>query len=141
MNGLVQSVLNTPQSAAMLIAGGIGIVLHYGCAVCTKRRFEAGRLMMFAASAAGMVAGVYVFFEALKSVYSASTPLGFQQNAVWAGIGGGCVAMFTFDLLLNELRSFFNKREQTVDPILTVPTVESDQRSIPQSPKPTTHAD
>jgi hypothetical protein len=121
MNDLVKSVLSTPQAAAMLIAGGVGVLVHYGCAVHNNRRCDPGRLMMFAASAAGMVAGVYVFFEALRSIYSTNAPVGLQQNAVWAGIGGACVAVFTFDSLLNELRSVFKKIEQTVEPILTQP--------------------
>jgi uncharacterized membrane protein len=135
MNDLVRSVLNTPQSAAMLIAGGIGVLLHYGCSVHNKRRRDPGRLVMFGASAAGMVAGVYVFFEALRSAYSTTAPSGLQQNAVWAGIGGACVAVFTFDLLLNELRSFSGKTDQAVEPILTQPNGEPGTPSTTSPPE------
>jgi hypothetical protein len=125
MNDLVKSVLNTPQPAAMLIAGGIAMLLHYGCCMRNNRRCDPGRLIMFTASTAGMVAGVYVFFEALRYSFSTNPLSSLQQNAVWAGIGGGCVAIITFDLLVNELRSLFKKTDQTVEPILTQPNDKS----------------
>jgi Flp pilus assembly pilin Flp len=132
----VDQILSVPQDAAMLIGAGIASVLHLGCGMAKGRRCEPGRLALFTASAAGMVAGVYVFFEALKATFS-SIPSAMRQHAVWAGIGALAVAAFTLDLLITEIKAFF----QRVDPILTETKIGLDTQPSPQSQESTTQAD
>jgi hypothetical protein len=73
---------------------------------------------MFVGSAAGMVAGVYVFFEALRATFSHTNLTLSYQNAVWAGIGGACVALFTLDLMITELKTLLAKKEVVVMPLV-----------------------
>jgi uncharacterized membrane protein len=107
----------------MFILGGIAAVIYYGCGMARDRRCEPGRLLIFVASAIGMVAGVYVFCEALKSTFLKTPIIVNFQNAVWAGIGGACVAVFTLDLLVTELKAVL--RPTIVNPIK--PQDESEQ--------------
>ena len=112
----IASALSLPQDAAMLIAGGIATILYFLCSGVLKgKRCNTSRLLMFAASAAGMVAGVYVFFSALNyalAPHKGGDP-GSYQNSVWAGLGGMAVAAFTLDILIDELRALLSR---TVDP-------------------------
>jgi uncharacterized membrane protein len=133
----LDAVLSTPQESAMLIGGGIAAVLHYACGMFSGKRCEPGKLLLFVGSAAGMIAGVYVFFEALKATFSQSAITLSHQNAVWAGIGGACVALFTFDLLVTELRMLAQKPERPVTPIVMRPDDHTSYKDAP-SPKSTT---
>jgi uncharacterized membrane protein len=138
---LVDGILSTPQEASMLIVGGMAAVLYYGCGMYSGRRCEPGKLLIFVGSAAGMVAGVYVFFEALKATFSKSALTFSYQNAVWAGIGGACVALFTFDLLVTELKTIIRKQESLVKPIIMQQDRQTIQLPDSQSRQSTTHAD
>lgn len=101
-----------PQEAAMIVVGALAMFFHYACSLYCSKRCEPGRLILFAGSAAAVVAGVYVFFQALDSTLNpASSPTG-MQNAVWAAIGGLAVAFFTLDFIINETRSLFAKPVQ-----------------------------
>src|SRR5260221_12046635 len=86
----IASALSLPQDAAMLIAGGIATILYFLCSGVLKgKRCNTSRLLMFAASAAGMVAGVYLFFSALNyalAPHKGGNP-GSYQNSVSAGCG------------------------------------------------------
>jgi hypothetical protein len=85
---------------------------------------DPGQIVLFAGSAVAVVAGVYVFFQALDASLSPRTaPVG-MTNAVWASIGGLAVAFFTLDFILNEIRRIFTK---PVEPTRIDP-------SDPQSP-------
>jgi hypothetical protein len=135
----IDQLLAVPQSASMLIVGGIAATLHFGCGMSSGRRCDPGRLIMFAASAAGMVAGVYVFSSAMKAALSPGTAVpGLEQNSVWAGLGGLCVAIFTLDLLITELKSLFRR---AVDPFLTQPRNENELQLAPRPDQRTTRLD
>src|SRR5258706_1867083 len=113
---LIASALSLPQEAAMLIAGGIATILYFLCSGVLKgKRCNTSRLLMFAASAAGMGAGVYVFFSALNYALAPHKggDSGSYQNSVSACFGGMSVAAFTLDILIDELRALLSR---TVDP-------------------------
>ena len=98
-----------PQEASMIVAGGLAMAFHFGCSIYCKRRCDPGRLIMFAGSTVAVVAGVYVFFQALNATMNPqSQPIG-MQNAVWAAIGGLAVAFFTLDFIINEVHLLFTK--------------------------------
>jgi len=102
------------------------------------KRCEPGKLLVFVGSAAGMVAGVYVFFEALQATFSKTALTLSYQNAVWAGIGGACVALFTFDLMVTELK-MLTGRVNLVKPIALQQGVEPKTHADLQSQQPTIH--
>jgi len=118
-----------PQEASMIVAGGLAMAFHFACSVYCKKRCDPGRLILFAGSTAAVVAGVYVFFQALNSSLNpANEPVG-MQNAVWAAIGGLGVAFFTLDFIINEVHSLFRKpvEPRVIDHI----SDPSDQRQRP----------
>ncbi len=96
----------------MIVAGALAMSFHYGCSLYCGKRCEPGRLILFAGSAAAVVAGVYVFFQALDATLNPSNSPAGMQNAVWAAIGGLAVAFFTLDFIINETRSIFAKPAQ-----------------------------
>src|SRR5271170_812704 len=98
-----------PQEASMIVAGGVAMAFHYGSCFYCKRRCDPGQIVLFAGSAVAVVAGVYVFFEALDASLSPRTAPAGMTNAVWASIGGLAVAFFALDVIFNEIRRIFTK--------------------------------
>jgi hypothetical protein len=135
----IDGILATPQEASMLIGGGVAAVLHYGCGMFSGKRCEPGKLLMFVLSAAGMVAGVYVFVAALKATFSQSAVTLSYQNAVWAGLGGLCVSLFTFDLLVTELKTLVRRTEPLIKPIIMQEGDQTKPHSGLTSRQSTTH--
>ena len=113
----------------MLVAGGAAIAMHLACGLVNGKRCDPGRLMIFAGSAAGTVAGVYVFFEALRATLSTGSTSHAYQNSVWAGLGGLAVSAFTLDLLISEIRLLLKK---PVEPIMQ-PSGDAEARTSAKS--------